>query len=218
MNDRSINNVAGGGPTSGEVFHKIISLSNLIHAWKEFKRGKTKSSEIATFELFLEDNIFKLHQELVSKEYVHDPYSDFYICDPKRRHIHKASVRDRVLHQAVFRILYPIFDKHFIFDSYSSRIGKGTHFGVFRLTKAGRKITKNWKYSAYALKCDIKKFFDSIDHEILNNLISKKVYEKETLDFIALLLKTFEKAPGKGLPLGNVTSQLFANVYLNELD
>ncbi len=196
----------------------MVSLPNILQAWKEFKRGKNKNREVAEFSLYLEDNLFKLCDGLASGNYLHDPYTDFYIYDPKRRHIHKASVRDRVLHQAVFRVLYPIFDKHFIFDSYSSRLYKGTHLGVIRLSKAGRKITKNWKYPAYALKCDIRKYFDSIDHEILKNLISKIISEKETLDFISMLLKTFEKSSGKGLPLGNVTSQLFANIYLNEFD
>lgn len=90
--------------------------------------------------------------------------------------------------------------------------------GVVRLANAGRKITKNWRQPAYALKCDIRKFFDSIDHEILKNLISKRVSEKETQEFVGTLLRTFEKGAGKGLPLGNVTSQLFANIYLNEFD
>jgi retron-type reverse transcriptase len=208
----------GGGLIIGEIFHRIISLPNLLHAWKEFKRGKNKNREVASFSLYLEDNLFKLHNDLMAGTYIHDPYADFYICDPKRRHIHKASVRDRVLHQAVFQVLYPLFDKHFIFDSYSSRNNKGTHLGVVRLACAGRKITKNWRQPAYALKCDVRKFFDSIDHEILRKLITKKVHEKEILDFIHVLLGTFEKSPGKGLPLGNVTSQLFANVYMDRFD
>lgn len=208
----------GGGLINGGIFHRIISLPNILCAWKEFRRGKVKNPEVAKFELYLEDNLFNLHLDLVSGKYIHDPYSDFYICDPKRRHIHKATVRDRVLHQAIFRVLYPIFDKHFIFDSHSSRNYRGTHLGVIRLAKAGCKITKNWKHPAYALKCDIRKYFDSIDHEILKDLISRKISEKETLDFISKILKTFEKDPGVGLPLGNVTSQLFANIYLDEFD
>lgn len=155
---------------------------------------------------------------MVSKKYVHDPYFDFYVCDPKRRHIHKATVRDRVLHQAIFRVLYPIFDKHFIYDSYSSRNNKGTHAGVNRLINACRKETNNWRTNAYALKCDIRKFFDSIDHAILRKLIVKKVTDPDMLWLIDIIFSSFEKKPSKGLPLGNVTSQLYANIYLNELD
>ncbi len=140
------------------------------------------------------------------------------MCDPKRRHIHKASVRDRVLHQAIFRVLYPVFDKHFIHDSYSSRLGKGTHAGVIRLEKACRKVTKNWKVSAYTLKCDVRKFFESIDHAMLRRLIVNKISDPDLLWLVDSIFASFEKEKGKGLPLGNVTSQLFANVYLNEFD
>lgn len=217
MEDRDIKIRWGGGEFMSLFLH-CASVSNLLEAWNEFKRGKRKKSDVAEFELHLEDRIFRLHNKLVSKKYVHDPYFDFYVCDPKRRHIHKATVADRVLHQAVFRVLYPIFDKHFIHDSYSSRNNKGTHAGVGRLVSACRKETKNWRVTTYALKCDVRKFFDSIDHEILRSLILRKVSDPDMIWLIDLILKSFDKGNGKGLPLGNVTSQLFANVYLNELD
>ncbi len=162
--------------------------------------------------------MFKLHGELISKRYRHDPYSAFFVCDPKRRHIHKATVRDRVLHQAVFRVLYRLFDKHFIYDSHSSRSCKGTHAGFERLASALRKVTVNWRRPAYALKCDVRKFFDSIDYVILRELVVRKVQDPDTLWLLDVIFQSFEKKKGKGLPLGNVTSQLFANVYLNELD
>lgn len=173
---------------------------------------------MALFEFNLEDNIFKLHGELLSGTYIPDQYVAFYVRDPKLRHIHKASVRDRVLHQALFYILYQIFDKRFIFDSYSSRKTKGTHSGNNRLEKFLCKTTHNWINSAYALKCDVRKFFDSINHEILFSLIKKEITDEKTLELIWTILKSFEKNSGKGLPLGNVTSQLFANIYLNQLD
>jgi retron-type reverse transcriptase len=166
----------------------------------------------------LENNLFALHQELVDKIYQPAPYQAFFVYDPKKRHIHKAIVQDRILHQAIFRILYPIFDKHFIFDSYSSRSNKGTHKGVKRLFFALRKASKNWKQPVFVLKCDIRKFFDSIDHEILFGLIKKKILDLETLELVEKILKSFEKTPNVGIPLGNVTSQLFSNIYLNELD
>ncbi|MDO8565991.1 MAG: reverse transcriptase/maturase family protein [Candidatus Moranbacteria bacterium] len=173
---------------------------------------------MALFEFQLEDNLLQLHQELASQTYRHGPYEGFYVSDPKLRHIHKASVRDRILHQAIFRVLYPIFDAHFIYDSYSSRVSKGTHFGVKRLLQACRKVSENWKAPAYALKCDIRRFFDSIDHAILRKLVVKKITDHKTLWLIDIIFASFEKEKGKGLPLGNVTSQLFANIYLNELD
>jgi retron-type reverse transcriptase len=190
----------------------------LLRAWEEFKKGKNRKKDVGEFELRLEENIFRLHEDLISKKYRHGKYFDFYISDPKRRHIHKASVRDRVVHQAIFRILRPIFDKHFIYDSYLSRISRGTHLGVERTYRACRKVSKNWKVKIYVFKCDVRKFFDSIDHAVLRSLIEKKVSCTETMRLVDELFKSFEKENNKGLPLGNVTSQLFSNIYLNELD
>ncbi len=217
MNDRNIIGIVGGG-LHCRIFHEVVSVANLFAAWNEFKKGKRKKRDVALFELHLENNIFALHRVLTNKTFFHEPYTDFYVCDPKRRHIHKASVRDRVLHQAIFRVLYPVFDKHFIFDSYSSRLNKGTHAGVARLKDACCKVSRNWKSSAWVLKCDVRKFFDSIDHGILRSLINEKVDDMELLALLDILFASFENTKGKGLPLGNVTSQLFANIYLNELD
>lgn len=142
----------------------------------------------------------------------------FSINDPKPRRIHKATVRDRLLHHALFRVLYPIFDPTFIFDSYSCRLGKGTHRAVTRLKCFLRSASCNNSRPVWALKCDIKRFFDSINHDILTMLIRQKVSDVDTLWLIGRILDSFCKTPGIGLPLGNVTSQLFANIYLNELD
>jgi len=216
MNNRDIKVVSGGATYS--LFHNIISVANLLKAWKEFKRGKNNKFDITEFEFNLENNLFELHRELASKIYKPNPYQSFFVCDPKRRHIHKATVRDRVLNQAVFIIFYPVFDKHFIFHSYSSRINKGTHKASKKLFIVLRKNSENWKKQTFVLKCDIKKFFDSIDHIILFKLIKEKVLDEDTLWLIDKILRSFEKTPNVGLPLGNVTSQLFANIYLNELD
>ncbi|HXK31860.1 MAG TPA: reverse transcriptase/maturase family protein [Candidatus Paceibacterota bacterium] len=187
-------------------------------AWREFHRGKGKKTDVQQFEYNLEDNLFHLHQELKNKRHCHSHYTSFYIQDPKLRYIHKACVRDRVLHHAVFRILYPIFDPTFIFDSYSCRIKKGTHRAVGRLQKFARKVSKNNTKNCYILKCDIKKFFDSVDHDILINLIQKKIKDENTVWLIKNIIKSFSISTNKGLPLGNITSQIFANIYLNELD
>ncbi|MEK7565090.1 MAG: reverse transcriptase domain-containing protein [Patescibacteria group bacterium] len=183
-------------------------------AWREFKKGKRKRLDVQEFEFNLEDNLFQLHNELKDKTYQHGRYIPFYVTDPKLRHIHKATVRDRVLHQAVFRVLYPIFDRNFIFDSYSCRVGKGTHKAVSHLETSCRKLSQNNSKTIFALKCDIKKFFDSIDQNILTNLIQTKIKDANVIWLVEVIIKSFSK----GLPLGNVTSQLFANIYLNELD
>jgi retron-type reverse transcriptase len=177
-----------------------------------------KSLDVQAFALNLESNIFALHGALLAGTWEPDAYHAFYVRDPKLRHIHKASVRDRVLYQAIFRVLYPVFDPGFIHDSYSCRTKKGTHRGVLQLERYLRKASRNWRRPVYALKCDVRKFFDSISHDILLGLIRKKVSDAATFTLIEQIVRGFEVSPGRGLPLGNVTSQLFANVYLNELD
>lgn len=187
-------------------------------AWKEFKKGKGEKLDVQEFEFNLEENIFQLHEDLQSKSYQHFFYVSFYVTDPKLRHIHKACVRDRVLHHAIFRILYPIFDRNFIYDSYSCRLGKGTHRAIDRLDNFARKLSCNNYRTIYVLKCDIRKFFNSIDKTILARIISNKVKDNDFLWLVSKILDSFSEIPGKGLPLGNVTSQIFANIYLNELD
>ena len=217
MDQRRIN-VVGGGLYSHGIFKQMIGPENLFSAWREFKRGKIGTLEIQEFALNLENNIFELHQALKNNAYTHSAYTPFYVNDPKLRHIHKASVRDRLLHHAVFRFLYPIFDRHFIHDSYSCRVGKGTHRAVDRLKSFLNKTSRNNDQNVFALKCDVRKFFDSIDQKILMRLIETRVRDERALGIIWTIVGSFAKAPGIGLPLGNVTSQLFANIYLNELD
>lgn len=190
----------------------------MFAAWKEFKQGKNQKSDVLRFEFNLENNIFNLHQELKSKTYQHFKYTAFSIIDPKLRKIHKANVKDRVLHHAIFRIFYPIFDKSFIFDSYSSRIGKGTHRAISRLRIFLIKESKNNRKNAFVLKLDIKKFFDSVNKGILINLIKNKINDSDAIWLAERIVKSFNESEENGIPLGNVTSQLFANIYLNELD
>ncbi len=208
---------AGGGLHSID-FCDVISVENLFLAWRKFRRGKRSKKDVAEFELNLEDNIFRLHGELVAGTWKPDPYVEFYVQDPKLRKIHKASVRDRVLHQAMYATLYQIFDKYFIHDSYSSRDFKGTHRGVQRFEEFSRKITQNYTRPGFALKCDIRKFFDSIDHEVLIYILKRKIHDEKLLGLIIQIVKSFSVINSKGLPLGNVTSQILANIYFNEFD
>ncbi|PIV84404.1 MAG: reverse transcriptase [Candidatus Moranbacteria bacterium CG17_big_fil_post_rev_8_21_14_2_50_44_12] len=138
------------------IFEKIISPENLFLAWDSFKSNKRNKADVQRFEWELERNIFQLHRELRRGAYKHGAYSSFYIQDPKQRHIHKADVRDRVLHHAVFSVLDPIFEETFISNSYSCRIGKGTHKGVSALEKFIRQISQNYSKPCFILKCDIK--------------------------------------------------------------
>lgn len=143
------------------------------------------------FEFNLEDNLFRLHSGLKEKTYRHSHYTPFNVCDPKLRRIHKAIVRDRVVHHAVFRALYPVFDKSFIFDSYSCRLKKGTHRAVKRLETFAKKISANGTKNIFALKCDVKKFFASIDHEILKNILAKRIEDKNVLWLLDRIIGSF---------------------------
>lgn len=119
--------------TTHTLYEQIISLEHLLQAWEAFKLGKRKKKDVAAFERNLEDNLFSLHEKLQNKTYRHASYTAFNIYDPKFRHIHKATVADRVIHHAIISVIEPIFDKTFIYDSYSCRLGKGTHKAVKRL-------------------------------------------------------------------------------------
>src|SRR6266567_1213046 len=149
------------------TFEEIIGLENLLSAWKEFERGKKGRKDVQEFSMHLMDNIFSLHSELFNHTYKHGGYQAFKINDPKPRDIHKAKVRDRLLHHAIYRILYPFFDKTFIADSYSCRNEKGTHKAIKRFRTFANKVSKNNTKTCWILKCDIRKFFANIDHEIL---------------------------------------------------
>jgi len=176
------------------IFESIVSINNLFAAWREFRRGKRKKRDVQEFERDLEDNIFQLHEELAGGAYRHGSYHRFHVFDPKHRIIHKASVRDRLVHHAAYRVLYPIFDRSFIDDSYSCRLGKGTHAAVDRLEQFARKCSHNYTRPCYALKLDIKKFFDSVDHEILLSLLKQKIACPKTNDLLAEIVQSFSKS------------------------
>ena len=189
-------------------------MENLFDAWTEFKKEKSNKKDVAEFEVNLEDHVFKLHEDLKNGAYNHGGYFSFYVHDPKRRHIHKVSVRDRLLHHAVHRVIEPIWNKLFIFDSWSSRKNKGTHAAVKRLHKLGLKLSRNDTRVLWILKLDVRKFFNSVDHEILLNILQKRTGDDQLMKLLQNIINSYSP----GLPLGNLTSQLFANVYLNEMD
>ena len=229
-------------------YNDIISVRNLLEAWIDFLKGKKDKVDVQYFATHLMDNIIALHLDLVNKTYQHGGYESFFINDPKRRHIHKASVRDRLLHHAVYRILYPFFDKTFIADSYSCRNEKGTHRAINRFRGLFYRVSKNNTRTCWVLKCDIRKFFASIDHDILFAILKEYIPDENILWLLKNIIESFEttrplsdsllcegergatlasteERAGRGLvvsrvglPLGNLTSQLFANIYLNKFD
>jgi len=205
------------------IFNNIISLENLFSAWDKFKNDKKNKRDVMRFEWKLEENIFQLHRDLKSKKYRHGSYGAFYIHDPKQRHIHKATVGDRILHHAIFFVVNPVFEPTFIAHSFSCRIGKGTHKGVDSFASMLSSGSRNNSRNCFVLKCDIKKFFDAIDHNILLGIIQKRIKDKDTLWLLEEVVESFGSSQSnifqrKGVPVGNLTSQLFANIYLNEFD
>lgn len=209
------------------TYNNIISLENLLLAWKEFLRGKKNRKDVQEFERDLMTNIISLHNELTLKSYNHSSYYAFNISDPKPRNIHKAIVKDRLLHHALYRILYPFFDRTFIADSYSCRRNKGVHKALDRFRNFAGKVSKNNTKTCWVLKCDIKKFFASIDQHILIEIIKGYIPDESIVELLSKIIDSFPPnslglasrvAPRVGLPLGNLTSQLLVNIYMNEFD
>ncbi len=208
-----------------KMFEDVVSVENLLQAWREFLPGKRGKLDVQEFSLRLMDNILGLRRDLVNRTYRHGPYRAFNISDPKPRNIHKAGVRDRLLHHAIYRALYPFFDRKFIPDSYSCRLNKGTHRAISRFRAFAYRVSRNHTRTCWVLKCDVRKFFASIDHEVLLNILERNLTDKNTLWLLREVIGSFRSGQpglpaqaGKGLPLGNLTSQLLANVYMNEFD
>ena len=181
-------------------------------------RGKKQKKDVVIFQLRLADNLTNLYYSLANYTYKHGAYSAFTISDPKLRNIHKATVRDRVLHHLIYKELYPYFDKKFIYDSYSCRKNKGTHRAIKRFKYFACRVSKNNSRTCYILKCDIKKFFANIDHKVLLDILNSYIPDKQIIWLLKEIIESFSSKPGIGLPLGNLTSQLFVNIYMNEFD
>ena len=191
------------------------------------RKNKTSKFYVKLFEENLEENLREIQRELESQTYEPTALKKFIIRDPKTRVIRKSIFKDRIVHHAIVNVLEPIYEKIFIFDSYANRKTKGTLAALERFSSFKRRVTKNGKLISYAFdqnsvigyvfKADIKHFFDSVDHNMILYLLGKKIRDKKVMSLIYKIIKNFDD-PDKGMPLGNMTSQFFANVYLNCLD
>lgn len=210
------------------LFDQIHSFGNLLLAARKAQKGKRSYPNVAAFNFNLEKELIQLQEELREQTYQPGKYRAFYIEEPKRRMISAAPYRDRVVHHALCNIIAPLFERSFIKDSYANQKNKGTHKAVDRYQEFARK-------NAYFLKCDIRKYFPSIDHEILKAIIARKISCLKTNWLIAQIIDNsnlqeahFAYFKGddlftpherkKGLPIGNLSSQYFANIYLNAFD
>lgn len=198
------------------LFETLCSIEYLFASWERFRRGKRSKPDVQAFERHLEQNLFGLRDALHDGTYRHGPYHAFTIHDPKERQIHKATVRDRVVHQALGDVIEPLFDGRFIDDSFACRVGKGTHAGVRRLRAFLLHASHRRARTVYVLQCDIEKFFASVDHDILLTLLQRRVTEPPLRQLLAEIIGS--SGVRRGIPLGNLTSQLCANVCLHEID
>jgi len=213
--------------TQTGLFQRIVDFTNLYEAYLLTRLGKRYQVKVCQFDYFLEPNLAKISYELLSGRYQPSSYTHFTIFDPKTRQVAAPAFRDRVVQHSLVAVIEPLFDKGFIYDSYACRKGRGTHFGAKRIKKflmAARCLHGKNK-SIYGLQCDVEKFFQSISWDVLLELIKKKVNCARTSALIEKIITTPELPEKvvsikkrKGLPIGNLTSQLFANVYLSELD
>lgn len=197
-------------------FETMCSFENLYDAYKKARSGKRDKSACAEFELRTLDNIAKLREELVNKTYKMQKYNTFLVHEPKERVVMASSFRDRIVqHSLCDNVFQKRILPHFIYDNYASQKGKGTHFGLRRLHKFMHQYYCNHGSEGWILKGDISKYFYSIDHDILKRQIQKLIQDKDILNLCNLIIDSTE---GKGLPIGNQTSQSFALLYLNDLD
>ncbi|MFH1065880.1 MAG: reverse transcriptase domain-containing protein [Nanoarchaeota archaeon] len=201
------------------IYEELCSYENLEIAFNRARRGKTLKNYVIEFEKKLKENLMQLRAELLMQTYSPQPLKMFILRDPKTRKISKSAFRDRVVHHAVCNLIEPVFDSKFIHDSFANRIEKGTLNAVKRFDEFKRKVSKNNTIRCYALKADIKSYFGNVNHKILIQILSKRIKDERVMWLITKILANHKgEGANKGMPLGNLTSQFFANVYLNELD
>jgi retron-type reverse transcriptase len=216
--------------TYKNLYAQVCSLDNLVLAWKKARKGKTRRDYVIGFEKNLDGNLLKLHKELKNQAYRPKPLQCFILHDPKTRKISKSDFRDRIVHHALCNIIESIFERTFIYDSCANRKGKGTLFAISRFDRFKRRVSRNGRVltngfndsnyvSGWCLKADIRHYFEEVDHKILMKIIGKRIKDEKVMWLIKQILENHpDRTEGKGMPLGNLTSQFFANLYLNELD
>jgi retron-type reverse transcriptase len=195
----------------GNLISEITSFDNLCLAWYKAQRGKAAKPEVLGFEKNLNENLNQLKHQLLSNALVVGDYQYFTIHDPKKRTICAAAFSERVLHHALMNICHPVFEKHLIHDTYATRLNKGTHAAL------NRAVFFLKKYPCFA-KLDVRKYFDSIDHQILMLQLNRLFKDQNLTGVFRKIISSYQTANNKGLPIGNLTSQYFANHYLSGAD
>lgn len=202
--------------TYKRLYPLIYAFDNLYVAYINARRGKRYRPDVLRFGANLEDNLIELYRALQSGAYTTGDYRYFTVYEPKKRTVAALPFRDRVAHHAICNVLEPIFDRGFIYHSYACRAGKGTHAGADQVTRWLRGAHKNYE-TPYVLKADIESYFASINHQSLLSILSRRIRCRRTMRLLEDIIDSAGRE-GVGIPIGNLTSQLFANIYLNELD
>ncbi|MFH1711066.1 MAG: hypothetical protein ABH840_02025 [Nanoarchaeota archaeon] len=183
--------------TYNNFYDKIISLENLVLAWKKARKGKTKKFYVIEFETNFQENLLKLHEELKNQTYTPEPLVNFIVNDPKTRKISKSAFRDRIVHHALIRIIEPIFEKRFIYDSCANRKGKGNLFALRRFYSFVNKISENGKtkgvisnnqIKGFCLKADVKHYFEEVNHKILIEIVRRKIIDEKVIWLIEQII------------------------------
>lgn len=196
---------------AGHLMESIADLDNLYLAYYKASRGKRGKSEVLAFSTHLDDNMQMLRRQLLSGTVPIGRYRYYSIYDPKKRLICAASFPERVMHHAIMNVCHPFFERNLIGDTYATRIGKGTYEAIGKAMKAMSR-------HAYVAKLDVRKYFDSVSHEALKAKLRRLFKDTALLNLFDSIIDSYSTTKGKGLPIGNLTSQYFANFYLSEMD
>jgi retron-type reverse transcriptase len=211
--------LGGGMNTVNGLWEQVIDFGNVYRAYRAAAKGKRYRQESLEFKQNLEDNLCTITNELVWDMYKPSEMRQFWIVDPKKRLISAPAFRDRVVHHALVQIIEPIFEQRFISESFACRVGRGTHAAMQHMVYCVRQAKRQWGHY-WVLKGDVHRFFPSIHQDTLQHIINRTIRDKKILNLIGILIRAYEspEQDGRGIPIGALTSQLFANIYLNPLD
>jgi RNA-directed DNA polymerase len=214
-----------------KLFEQVYDFKNLHQAYLEARKGKRYRQEVLEFNNLLEENLIQIQNELIWKTYQVGRYRNFFVYEPKKRLIMALPFKDRVVQWAIYRVLNPLLDKRYIQDSYACRVGYGSHKAVKRIRYWLRYLSRR-PGKTYALKLDVSKYFYRVDHDVLMNILGRIIDDPDVMWLLETIIRSEHNfgvmlgdhdyqqpmVAGLGMPIGNLTSQMFANLYLNELD
>jgi retron-type reverse transcriptase len=205
--------------TINNLWEKVVDFENVYQAFHDAAKGKRYHNEILDFKYDLEENLFTIIRELNEQTYTPLPLRQFYIHEPKLRLISAPQFRDRIIHHSLVQVIEPVFERRFINETFACRKGRGTHAGVYHVFHCAQAARRQWR-TYYALKCDVTKFFPSINHAVLKKIVRGIIRDKRVLWLLDTLIDSYstEGMEGIGIPIGTLPSQLLANVTLDPLD